>query len=80
MKETTLGGISLILIGIIIFAAWIGIYGFCLHQRWAATKYGQDGIGAFIEHFFALGKMHLALACVVGGIPFFTGVYLLFKK
>jgi len=80
MKESTIGGIILILIGIIIFTTWIGIFGFCLHEKWAASKYGQDGIAAFWEHFWAVGKTHLALAGIIGGIPFCGGLYHLFKK
>lgn len=81
MTENRAGGILLIMIGVIITAVWITIYGFHLYDRWYTFNVVHAKfICTYWEYFWDVGKLQMLLAGIFGSFAIVPGIYHLFKK
>ena len=79
MKQRIITAIILIILGVTIATAGIGIhieYLYERYQRFAANGY----FASFGAYYWAVGKGNLVVSAFLGFVPCFIGIYMLCKK
>lgn len=79
MKWMRFLGILLILLGVAVCAAGIGIHIVYLHERYQG--FAEHGyFDSFLHYYCAVGKGNLAVSVLIGAVPAGIGIYLLRRK
>ena len=79
MVRRKITGALLLLAGIAICAAGVGLHIAYLHERYQG--FAEHGyFSSFAEYFWAVGKANLVCSVIAGSIPAGVGIYLLCTK
>lgn len=72
-------GIILLLAGIIVCTAGIGMHIVYLYERYQGFAH-HGYFDSFLHYYYAVGKGNLAVSVLIGAIPAAIGIYLLRRK
>ena len=79
MKQRKAMGIFLLILGIAVCIAGIGIHIVYLHERYQG--FAEHGYyDSFLHYYWAVGKANAFFSVVCGGVPAAAGIWLIKKK
>ena len=79
MKQSKIIGILLMILGIAVCVAGIGIHIVYLYDRYQG--FAEHGyFDSFLHYYYAVGKGNLLTSVLIGAIPAASGIYLMRRK
>ena len=79
MKQRKAMGIYLLILGIAVCIAGVGVHIVYLHERYQG--FAEHGYyDSFLHYYWAIGKANAFFSVVCGGIPAIAGIWAIKKK